>query len=248
MTTKQQNKLAMYLVVKALLDANKPVWQSLQAFADGYADFTSHVSNIQRLGQSQITDTTGIAQDKKQSKAAMATAAAQISSALHAYAVKTKNHTLANEADFHVSELTGERDADAIKDCQNIHDLANGNLAALAPFGVTAAKLTALQATVDAFNAIVSKPRDQIATAATVTQQISDEFDATDETLGEILDQLIGQFADGNATFVSNYQNARTIVDTSASHASPNQPTPIPTPTPTPVATTAATTGLRASP
>ena len=34
--------------------------------------------------------------------------------------------------------LTGERDADAIKDCQNIHDLANTNLASLAAYGITA--------------------------------------------------------------------------------------------------------------
>jgi len=117
MTTKQQNKLAMYLAVKAVLDSNNPVWQSLQAFADGYTDFTSHVTQIQTLELSQVTDSTGIAQDKKASKAAMATAAQQISAAVHAYAVKTRNNTLANETDFTVSDLTGERDADAIKDC-----------------------------------------------------------------------------------------------------------------------------------
>jgi hypothetical protein len=75
MTTKQQNKLAMYLVIKGVLDSNNSVWQSLQAFADGYTDFTGHVIQIQTLELSQVTDSTGIAQDKKASKAAMATAA-----------------------------------------------------------------------------------------------------------------------------------------------------------------------------
>jgi len=240
MTTKQQNKLAMYLVVKGVLDANNSVWQSLQAFADGYTDFTSHVARIQSLELSQVTDSTGIAQDKKASKAAMATAAQTISAAVHAYAVKTKNNTLANETDFNVSDLTGERDAEAIKDCQNIHDLANTNLASLAAYGITAAKLTALQALIDAFKAIVSKPRDHIATGKTVTQILSDEFDAADETLSEILDGLIAQFQATNAKFVSDYNNARIIVDTSASHASPTAPTPAPTP--------AAPTGLTAKP
>src|ERR1017187_6198604 len=69
MNTKQQNKLAMYLPVKAVLDSNNSVWQSLQAFADGYTDFTSHVTRIQTLELSQVTDSTGIAQDKKASKA-----------------------------------------------------------------------------------------------------------------------------------------------------------------------------------
>ena len=136
MNTKQQNKLAMYLVVKGVLDSNNSVWQSLQAFADGYTDFTSHVTRIQTLEFSQVTDSTGIAQDKKASKAAMATAAQQISAAVHAYAVKNKNNTLANETDFTISDLTGERDADAIKDCQNIHDLANTNLASLGSYAL----------------------------------------------------------------------------------------------------------------
>ena len=60
---------------------------------------------------------------------------------------------------------------------------------------------------------------------------MSDEFGAADETLEEILDGLVVQFQATNAKFVSDYNNARTIVDASASHASPNQPTPAPTPT-----------------
>ena len=151
MTTKQQNKLAMYLVVKGVLDANNSVWQPMQAFADGYTDFTSEITQIQTLELTQVTDSTGIAQDKKASKAAMATAAQQISAAVHAYAVKTKNNTLANETAFTVSDLTGGRDADVIKDCQNVHDLANTNIASLGSYGITAAKLTALQANIDAY-------------------------------------------------------------------------------------------------
>jgi len=70
--------------------------------------------------------------------------------------VKNKNNTLANETAFTVFDLTGERDSDAIKDCQNIHDLANTDLASLGAYGITAAKLTALQANIDGFKAIVT--------------------------------------------------------------------------------------------
>lgn len=84
----------------------------------------------------------------------------------------------------------------------------------------------------------MGKPRQTIAAGKTVTQELSDEFDAADETLAEILDGLVVQFQATNAKFVSDYNNARTIVDTSASHASPNQPTPAP----------AAPTGLKTKP
>ena len=229
MTTKQQNKLSMYLAVKAVLDANNSTWQTLPAFATGYTDFTTGISGIQTLAQSLIQDTSGIAQDKQQSKVAMATTAVGIASAVRAYAVKTKNNTLTSAVSFTQSDLTGGRDADSVQNCQNIHDLANTNLAALADYGVTAAKLAALQTAITAFSGIMQKPRQTIASGKTVTQQLSDAFDAADLALNEELDNLIGQFADANAKFVSDYTNARTIVDAAASHASPTPPTP-PTP------------------
>lgn len=223
MTTKQQNKLAMYLAVKSVLDANNSVWQTLPAFADGATALNTQITGIQTLAQSQNLDTSGIAQDKQASKVAMAVAAIGIASAVRAYAVKTKNNTLASEVDFNQSDLTGARDADAVENCQNIHDLANTNLASLAAYGVTAAKLTA-------FSGLMGKPRQTIASSKTVTQQLSDAYDAADLALNEELDNLIGQFAPANAKFVSDYQNARIIVDTAASHASPPPPTPTPTP------------------
>ena len=111
-----------------------------------------------------------------------------------------------------------------------------------------------MQTAIDGFKAVVSKPRDSIVAGKTVTQELSDEFDAADVTLAEILDGLVAQFQDTNAKlgtyaallrnalFAQNvqgrglpqasriYQNACIIVDTSASHASPIQPTPAPTP------------------
>jgi hypothetical protein len=64
------------------------------------------------------------------------------------------------------------------------------------------------------------EPRDKIVAGRTVTKELNDEFNAADETLSEILDGLVLQLKDTNAKFVSDYNNARIIVDQSASHAS----------------------------
>ena len=101
-----------------------------------------------------------------------------------------------------------------------------------AAYGVTAAKLTALQAAITAFSGIIQKPRQTSASGKTVTQQLSDAFDAADVALNEELDNLVGQFQAANAKFVSDYTNARIIVDAAASHASPTPPTPPATPHP----------------
>jgi hypothetical protein len=107
---------------------------------------------------------------------------------------------------------------------------ANTNLANLANYGVTVAKLTALTNAIAAYNLLISKPRDTRAAGKTVTTNLQAEFDAADEDL-TVMDDLTGQIT--NATFVSNYENARIIVDTTASHASPT-PTPPPPATPHP--------------
>ena len=72
------------------------------------------------------------------------------------------------------------------------------------------------------------KPRDTPAAGKTVTTNLQAGFDAADEDLG-IMDDLTGQIT--VTKFMSDYENARIIVDTTASHASPTPPTP-PTATP----------------
>ena len=110
MNTKQLNKLTMYLAVEGICDGTPTAWQSLQAFADAYTDLKTHVTNIQTFAQNQTQDTSGIAQDKQSARQAMCALALPIASAIHAYAVKTKNHTLAATVDFSMSELMGGRD------------------------------------------------------------------------------------------------------------------------------------------
>jgi hypothetical protein len=219
--TKQLNKLTMYLAVEDICDANNTVWQPLQAFADAYTDLKTHATNIQTFAQSQTQDTSGIAQDKKAARQAMCAAALPIANAVHAYAVKTKNNTLAASVHFSMSDLMGGRDVTSRDNCQNISTTANTNLANLASYGVTAAKLTALNGAIAAYNLLISKPRDTRAQGKTITGNVQTEFDAADEALTE-MDDLLGQLSD--VKFVSDYNNARTIVDAAASHASPTPP------------------------
>ena len=208
MNTKQLNKLTMYLAVEGICDGTPTAWQSLQAFANAYTDLKLHVTSIQTFSQSQAQDTSGVAQDKQAARQAMCAAALPIANAVHAYAVKTKNNTLANDVDFSMSDLMGGRDVQSRDHCQNIYTTANTNIANLA-----------------AYNLLISKPRDTRAAGKTVTTNLQAEFDAADVDLG-IMDDLTGQIT--VAKSMSDYENARIIMDTTASHASPTPDTPPP--------------------
>jgi hypothetical protein len=227
MTTKQLNKITISLASEDICDANAILLPSVPAFADAYADVQSHVTNIQTFSQNQSQDITGIARDKQQARQAMCNLALPVAGAIHAYATKTDNNELEAKSNFSLSDLMAGRDSASAECCLNLHDLANTILADLASYGITASKLTLMKAGIGAYNLLISKPRDTRVKGKTITGSIETEFAALDKAFS-IMDDLIPQFAPANQQFVDDYNNARTIVNTAASHASPTPPTPPP--------------------
>ena len=218
----------MFLAVKAVCDRNTATIQTLPAFADGCTEFTTHVANIQTLAQNQSVDSTGLAADKQQLRKDMANAAAIIAAAVNAYAKKSKKNDLAAQSAVTASDMTSGRDTIAADTARNVHAAATANLTNLAPYGVTAAKLTDLKARIDAYAASLSKPREAVASGSTATKQMADEFDAADAALNDQMDALAPQLAAANAKFVEDYNNARIIVDSGGGKAKAKTPTPTP--------------------
>lgn len=97
--------------------------------------------------------------------------------------------------------------------CQNIHDLGAANAAALADYGVTAAKLTELQTAIDAFADAAAKPRAAISSRAAKTATLPQLFKQADAILTDRMDALLEMFAATNPDFVATYQSARVIVN-----------------------------------
>ena len=225
----------MYLAVRAVCDRNTNTWQPLQAFGDAYTEFGKRVQNIENIAQSQATDFTGISADKQLLRETMADATVETAKAVYAYAKRAKNNDLAAKTDVSRSSILGGRDTIAADTARSVHAAANANVASLAPYGITAGKLTALKAAIDAYAGSIAKPRDARAAGATATTQLANEFDAADALLTDQMDTLVPQFKSNNVTFVTDYQNARIIVDY-VGGVSPAKPKPTPTPAPAPVA------------
>lgn len=230
MTAKQENKLSMYLAVKAVCDRNSATIATLPAFGDGYTEFGTRVTNIQTLAQDQSVDATGLAADKQQLRRDMANTGVTIAAAVNAYAKKVKNNDLAAQSSVNASDMTTGRDTTAAETARKIHALATANLANLASYGVTAAKLTGLNAKITAYAASLSKPREAVATGSTATKQLAAEFTAADAALNDQMDSFIPQFADTAAKFVDDYRSARIIVDSGIAKAKTPPPAPKPGP------------------
>ncbi|MBI2729664.1 MAG: hypothetical protein HYX40_02735 [Sphingobacteriales bacterium] len=79
--------------------------------------------------------------DKAQRKAVLAQQAADIAAAVFAYASSISDNTLKEQVNYPLSYLQREKDELLGPACANIRNASNANLAALAPFGITAALL-----------------------------------------------------------------------------------------------------------
>lgn len=152
--------------------------------------------------------------------------------AVHAFAVTTEDFALEGRVDFSRSTLVYGREAAVLARVRDIHAAATTHLAKLADYGITQAKLTALKKKIDAFEAALAKPRQQIATSSAATQTLAQQFTMADTILNKRLDKLVYQFKDSAPDFFNAYQTARSIVSLRGPRKTNDTPSPAPVPQP----------------
>jgi hypothetical protein len=229
MNNNQTNKLRAYQAVELVLEANQSVWENLPAFVTAAGEFTALLPEIQALAQAQASRE-GASNEKAYAHAAVSEAAFEVGAAVHAYAVTTQDYALEGRVDFSRSTIGYGREASVLARVRDIHAAATAELANLADYGVTQAKLTALKKKMDAFEAVLAKPRQQIATGSAATQSLQGKFNEADAILNKRLDKLVFQFKTGAPDFFTAYQTARNIVSLRGSRKTNETPAPAPQP------------------
>lgn len=218
MNSTQSNKLSSYLAVQGVLNGSE-VWKGLAAFAAGADELEEHIASIQTLVQTQ-TSQNGAAAEKAQAFQVLVDAAFETAAATRACAVASSNRELARRVDFSRSDVGKGRDTEVVARCQDILAAATENLASLADYGITQAKLTALKKKVEGFQAVQAKPRQGRATSSSATKELAKLFREVDELLSERLDALAVQFKDSQAAFYNEYTTVRSIVRTPGGRSS----------------------------
>jgi len=228
MQTKYENKLTMMLSVVGVCDSNAAAWQGLKAFADSYGTFKEHVDNIQEIAPNQGNRVAGVTQDKARLRQEMANLAHEIGSAVRSYALFTQNGELAAKVNYARTTLTSGRDTTSADRCQSVHDAAKTVIDNLGDYDITAAGLKKLADAIKAYRAVLTKPREARIAAKSATAQLTIEFNAADAVLSHHLDAFVPKLKKSAPEFASLYENARTIVDATASRKSKNTPQPAP--------------------
>jgi hypothetical protein len=227
----QTNKLRAYQAVQAVLETNETKWGTLPAFATAVGEFTAIIPEIQTLAQAQASRE-GASNEKSYALAALGNAAFEVGAAVHAYAVTTLDFALEGRVDFSRSTIGYGREATVLARVRDIHAAATEQLANLGDYGITQAKLTALKKKIDAFEASLAKPRQQIAAGSAATTSLQAQFAEADAILNKRLDKLVVQFKASAPDFFNAYQTARSIVDIRGTRKTNGTPAPTPAPQP----------------
>lgn len=209
----QESQVGMFYTTDGVLTDNNTLWTGSPAMVALVTEFRLNIGSIENATEQQVKDITGHAKAKAAALTAMVNKTLHVGGAGMAYAEATGNRALAEEMNVVPSELRGYRDAIVAQRCQGVHTAANANAAALVGYGVAAADLTDLQATIDAYLALVASPRTKIAQRSAKTAELGALIRDTSKLLDRRMDMLMRGFMVSQPDFFSQYTKARQIVD-----------------------------------
>ena len=213
MTSSQENRLSMYYAVKDVLNTHQVVWSVTVAFAAAVAEFLTNIGTLESVVAKQVIDIRGFAKSKAKAEDVLVETALKVAGATLAYATVTKNAVLATQMRVSDSGLRAFRDGIIAQACQGIHDSANAEILNLADYGLLAADLTALQDAIDAYVALVSAPRNAIASRKGHTAELALMMKDTSKLLDDRMDAMMVLFVETDPEFHREYFVARIIID-----------------------------------
>jgi hypothetical protein len=212
----QEAKVNMYRAVEKHCDDNAAIVASVPAFQTAVTEFKANIAALLSAIQQEDLATSGITIDKTEAKKTLCQLTADTAAQVFAFASTNNNFDLKQVSNFSLSELLRTRDDQLGPRCQNIYDKANANLAALAPFGVTAGLLTSLQTAITLYETKVPSPRNAAAQKRTIRTNIKNLLKDTDTLLKERMDKTAVAFRSSDPDFYKTYKSNRVIIDPSA--------------------------------
>ena len=224
MTAKDEAKLSMYRTVILFCNNNLSTINVNAAFLAVLALITTKVSTLLTNETAARKQTKGVAQDKGTQRATLCLNAFDIASIVFAYATEINNLTLQQAVKFSITDLEKTKDDLLAPTCNNIKKAASDNLAALAGYGIVAATLTTFQTNIDAYSGSVPKPRLAKTAKTTSNKNVKTTFKEIDAILKTRMDKLAPTFRTTAPNFLTEYKEARKIVDPSTGGGKSNTP------------------------
>lgn len=218
MYSRNEAKLSMYNAVLTHIEANAAITATVPAFATVAATLRTTYDNIIDAAQQETLAITGITMDKTEARLALCNEATSIAAAIFAYASSIADNEMKEQVNYPASKLLGTKDELLIPVCNNILSIATANAAAIIPYGVSAARVTAFEDIIEDYQNLIPNPRNAVSSRSAVRTSLINLFKNADLIFKSQLDKLAVQFKTAEEDFYNTYRNNRIILDAATSN------------------------------
>lgn len=220
MTSNQENKVSMYYKVRTFFANNQAtIAANVTALPAMLADFNTRLTALSEHDIEATTNISGYATQKTALRGNMRDRCLEVAGALKAFFFAEKDNVMYEKVSINKSTLDKSRDTDALFKCKSMYIIAHANAASILPYGVSAAKLTALNDAIEGYEAFIQNPRDQRSLATAAGQKVDKDITEIDDLLVVVDGMMDSQASDFPALY-TQYKLDRAIDDESAGNRS----------------------------
>ena len=221
MERKMERKLAMYNLVRQLMEENTPTWSSVPAVESVFNDFTAKVAELETLRTKQQGILTGYTASKTKLRSVTIEQAKLIIAALVVYGKTNNDEVLSAKVEKRAASLNRISQDKLLASLEEIEGIATELSAELIPFGVSNAHISEFANNCEALKEQMYRVRMEIVKRKQITQAIAKVGKSIDGVLKSGLDQFIQVLKSVDAKFYEKYKSARRIIEHGAKHKLP---------------------------
>lgn len=207
------NKSRMYHAADLVLDKFAHLYGEHAELIEACLKLKSQISLIDAQQQVQVVDNAGLTKTKTVLRNEVIYLALKFSKALMALATVQKDTDLLIKVSHKKSDLTRLSDPVLYDVVTLLFNLAAAQGEQIRRFFITADDFSLMDSTLSGFKASIPQKRLSTTVSKSSTKQLVAVFKETDHLLKEVIDVLVSPFEYQYPDFVSEYTNARSIVD-----------------------------------
>lgn len=226
MNQKQDNMTTMFETTLVVLDKNGVLWNDMPAFADAVTRAKQGTAQIRSKSGEQQSPTEGITGEKGQARDDLEEKLIVVADSIAAFAAKTTNHDLAAKVELTRTSLDRMPDSDLVQAANRVLQALDANLAALAPYNITAETRTAFDGIITAYANKKESPREAVIGRKVATLSLSETIRTVRSIFRNEIDKMMTMFRRENPDFYNGYFAARIIIDRAATIPKKEEPPP----------------------
>jgi hypothetical protein len=210
----------MWRAVRKVLDDNQAIWSNNAPFSSYSTALTDAIIAADAALLRQQATSVGASQDKKSLERLAVNKTAAIADCASAYALDQNNHTLLVIVNISKSAMLLLPQNELVQKLNHILDAADPLVKELQSYGITKDDLSEARTAVNSFQLAEVHPRTIIAERKAITASVPVIMQNGRLALGK-MDLLIDTFSEDHPEFVSQFKEARLVVDSGTRHRNP---------------------------